>query len=88
MRAIEDAEEPLVELAGEEGFDEEDAAMVHLALDEISPNHREVLVLKFMEDLSYEEMARITGCDVGTVRSRLFYAKQALRKAMERRSQP
>jgi RNA polymerase sigma-70 factor (ECF subfamily) len=87
MQAIDDAEEPVVDVT-EDQFDAEDAALVHACLDEISPKHREVLVLRFMDDLSYEEMARITECDLGTVRSRLHYAKQALREAMERRSEP
>jgi len=87
MEAIEDAEEPVVE-AADDRFDADDAELVHACLDEISPKHREVLVLRFMDDLSYEEMARITGSDVGTVRSRLHYAKRALREAMESRSQP
>ena len=88
MQAIDEAEEPVIEVAGEAEFDAEDAALVHACLDEISPKHREVLVLRFMEDLSYEEMARVIACDVGTVRSRLHYAKEALRKAMEGRNQP
>ena len=86
-QAIDEAEELIADCA-EEAFDAEDVAVVHACLDEIGTRHREVVVLRFMEDLSYEEMARVIGCDVGTVRSRLHYAKRALRKAMERRSQP
>jgi RNA polymerase sigma-70 factor, ECF subfamily len=47
-------------------------------LSSISPEHREVLVLRFFEEMSYEDIARVTGSHVGTVRSRLHYAKQAL----------
>ncbi len=53
----------------------------HLAV--ISPEHREVLVLRFQEDMSYEEIARVTGASIGTVRSRIHYAKGALRAAMK-----
>ena len=42
------------------------------------PVHREVLVLRFMEDLSYEQIAEAIGCNLGTVRSRLHHAKRAL----------
>jgi len=55
-------------------------------LQAIGPEHREVLVLRFLEDLSYEDIARITGAAVGTVRSRIHYGKRALRTAWERRN--
>lgn len=65
--------------AAYEGFAAEDAAALHAALDRLSAAHAEVLTLRFLEDLSYEEIARVTGCNIGTARSRLHYAKQALR---------
>jgi RNA polymerase sigma-70 factor (ECF subfamily) len=34
--------------------------------------------------MTYEEIARVVGCQVGTVRSRLHYAKHALRSELER----
>ena len=61
----------------------EQATQVHRCLDRISPAHAEALILRYMEGLSYEEMAEVVGCKVGTVRSRLHYAKRALREAME-----
>jgi len=48
-------------------------------LDAISAEHREVLVLCFLEDMSYEEISQVTGVSIGTVRSRIHYAKHALR---------
>jgi RNA polymerase sigma-70 factor (ECF subfamily) len=63
----------------------DDAERVHIALDELAPEHREVLVLRFLEDMTYENIAQVTGCPVGTVRSRIHYAKRALRCALERR---
>jgi RNA polymerase sigma-70 factor (ECF subfamily) len=65
-------------------FTTEDAGRVHVALDRLSPEHREVLVLRFLEGMSYEDIARVTGEPLGTVRSRLHYAKRALRKYLER----
>ena len=64
-------------------FSAEDAERIHDALDTLIPEHREVLVLRFIEDLSYEEIAGIVGCRLGTVRSRIHYAKRALRRAIE-----
>ncbi len=73
----------LDELPEENGFDEEDAARIHAGLDQLPAEQREVLVLRFVEAMSYEEIARATGQPLGTVRSRLFYGKQALRKQLE-----
>jgi RNA polymerase sigma-70 factor (ECF subfamily) len=67
-----------------EDFTAEDAGRVHAALDRLSPEHREVLVLRFLEGMSYEDIARVTGGRLGTVRSRLHYAKRALRGLLER----
>lgn len=63
----------------------EEAAAVHVALDALAPEHREVLVLRFLEDMTYEAIADVTGNPLGTVRSRLFYAKRALREVLERK---
>ena len=74
-----------VEEALEEPFSAEDVERIHAALDLLSPEHREVLVLRFIEDMSYEEVSRVTECGLGTVKSRLHYAKRALRSAMNGR---
>jgi RNA polymerase sigma-70 factor (ECF subfamily) len=64
-------------------FTADDAAIVHAALDQLAAEHREVVALRFVEDMSYEEIARVAGCPLGTVRSRLHHAKRALRRALE-----
>ncbi len=64
-------------------FSPSDAAEIHEQLVHLSQKHREVLLLRFMENLSYDEMAQIIGCTAGTVRSRLHYAKAALRTRLE-----
>jgi len=64
-------------------FSPEDAALVHERMAHLSDKHREVLTLRFIEDLSYEQIASVIGCTPGTVRSRLHYAKAALRKQLE-----
>jgi len=45
------------------------------------------LMLHFLEDFPLEEIARIAGVSVGTVKSRLHYGKKALRELLEDRSQ-
>jgi RNA polymerase sigma-70 factor (ECF subfamily) len=71
--------------AGDAGeFSAEDVGRIHGALDALTPGHREVLVLRFIEGMAYEEIAEIAGCHIGTVRSRLHYAKCALRRVIER----
>ena len=67
-------------------FDAEDAENLHFALNGLKPYHREVLTLCFIEQMSYQSIAEVIGCGIGTVRSRIFYAKQSLRKEMERRN--
>jgi RNA polymerase sigma-70 factor (ECF subfamily) len=62
----------------------EDAELVHRALERLSEPHREVLTLRFLEDLKLAEIAEIVGCELGTVKSRLHYAKISLREQMER----
>ncbi len=48
------------------------------ALLKLSEPHRMVIVLHDVQDLSHEEIAEIMGCNIGTVRSRLFYARQQM----------
>ena len=68
-----------VEATDADEFLAEDAARIHAALGELSPEQREVLVLRFLEEMSYDDIAKVVGGPVGTVRSRLHYAKRALR---------
>lgn len=52
-------------------------------LEELAPAHRSVLLLHFIEGFSLEEIAGITGTGVGTVKSRLHYAKKSLKKRLD-----
>jgi RNA polymerase sigma-70 factor (ECF subfamily) len=65
-------------------FHPDEAAQVHAALEQLTPEHREVLVLRFLEDMSYEEISRVAGCPLGTVRSRLFHARRHLRALLDK----
>jgi len=51
-----------------------------VVLDRISPKYREVLVLHYLEDLSYKEMADILEVPTGTIGIRLKRAREALKK--------
>lgn len=77
-------EERLEDLeAAPEDVDCWDAFMLHQGLTRLSPAHREVLTLHFLEDFSVKETAEILGVSEGTVKSRLHYAKHALRAVLE-----
>ena len=53
------------------------------AMEQLSPEHREILQLRGIEDLQYEQIADILGVRVGTVKSRLARARLALRKILK-----
>jgi RNA polymerase sigma-70 factor, ECF subfamily len=48
------------------------------ALGQLSAEHRTVLVLHEFEDMEYKEIAKTVGCSIGTVMSRLFYARRKM----------
>jgi len=58
------------------------AAKVSSAVETLSPKHRAVFVLHSMENLSYKEIAEVVGCSIGTVMSRLFYARKKLQRQL------
>jgi len=61
---------------------EELRAKVQEAIGQLSEKLRTVLLLYDFQGLSYEEIARVVGCPVGTVKSRLFNARAALRRIL------
>jgi len=58
-------------------------ARIDEALEKLSPEHRLVVVLREVEGLSYEEIAESMDCSVGTVMSRLFYARKKLQTLLK-----
>ena len=62
----------------------ERSAIVRHALLEISPDHRAVLILKHYLDLSYSEIGTVLDLPERTVRSRLYEARQNLRRCLSR----
>ena len=53
------------------------------AIEQLSFEHREIIVLRHFEDLSYEEIADTIGIPVGSVMSRLYYARKKLKEILE-----
>jgi RNA polymerase sigma-70 factor (ECF subfamily) len=60
-------------------------SLVAEALDRLPPQHREVIVLVGLEEMSYRDVAEIIGVPVGTVMSRLSRARSSLRQILEER---
>lgn len=59
-----------------------DRHWLEAALNRLSPEHREVVLLHEVEGLSYDEAATVLGIPAGTVKSRLHHAFQNLRRAL------
>jgi RNA polymerase sigma-70 factor (ECF subfamily) len=64
--------------------DKEQTELIHKLLSKLKLAHREVLTLYFLEGFSIKEMAEIIGVSEGTVKSRLYYAKNKLYEALKR----
>jgi RNA polymerase sigma-70 factor (ECF subfamily) len=58
-------------------------AQIDAALAELSPEHRAVVQLREFEGLDYAEIAKAVGCQMGTVMSRLHYARKHLQKLLK-----
>jgi len=59
----------------------EEQMRVRCALESLKPEHREILVMKYVHGHRYEEIAAMLGIPRGTVMSRLYHARTALREA-------
>jgi len=68
-------------------MDRFDSEQVAAALDALPTEYRTVATLYFIEDFSYQQIADIVGCPVGTVRSRLHRGRRMLQKALWRVAQ-
>ncbi len=64
---------------------EQEAEFMNL-LNQLPSPQRAVLLLHFVEGFSLEEIAGVTGAQLGTVKSRMHYAKKAMRKLMEKKA--
>ena len=52
------------------------------AIAQLSPDHRAVILMKEIEEMQYHEIAETLGCSIGTVMSRLFYARKKLQNLL------
>ena len=67
---------------------ERNTQMLDRGMLELSPDYRSLLVLKYYNGLSYEEMAEVSSISVEKVRSRLFIAREQLRNIMVKKGFP
>jgi RNA polymerase sigma factor (sigma-70 family) len=76
-----------IEIQGPEPSNEleEDLGVLHDELARMPVTEREVLVLFYLNELRLTEMSEVLGVPVGTVKSRLFRAREILRRQLERR---
>jgi RNA polymerase sigma-70 factor, ECF subfamily len=58
-------------------------AQIDQAIAQLSPEHRAVILMKEIEDMQYHEIAESLGCSIGTVMSRLFYARKKLQNLLK-----
>lgn len=68
--------------------DSETHALIEEALGGINPIFRAAVILRDIEDLSYEEIAEVLGVSLGTVKSRILRGREALRKELSNRLNP
>lgn len=80
---LDDLVEERVPQPAAEVFRHEVAELVQAGLTRLSKKLRTVLVLRYMEDMTYGQMSRALGVAEGTVKSRLFRAHRALRHELE-----
>jgi RNA polymerase sigma-70 factor (ECF subfamily) len=72
----------------ERAFDREKQVLIEEALTRINPSFREAVVLRDLEDLSYEEIADILQISIGTVKSRILRGREALRVQLSSQLSP
>ena len=68
----------------DEALRSEEKDIVHKALSKLKSSYREILILRELRELSYEEISEILGCTLGRVKSRLHEARKALKTELER----
>lgn len=77
LEATDDAPNPEQEL---QSF--QDAARVRDCVDTLSPSHKTAIQLAFFEDLTYQEIAELEACPVGTIKTRIMHAKKLLLRCL------
>jgi len=63
-------------------------AVIQQAIDELQPTQRMTVILYYLNDLSLKEISYILDCPVGTVKSRLYYGREHLKRQLEEYLKP
>jgi len=71
------AKDPYVDFQGKEL-----GQRLFAAINELTPDHKAVIVMRAIEGLSYKDIGRVLGCSEGTVMSRLHYARKKLQEKL------
>ncbi|HTJ77657.1 MAG TPA: sigma-70 family RNA polymerase sigma factor [Rariglobus sp.] len=71
-----------VETPGDITVTHEFVDRIAAGMDKLSPKHREILILRNVKNMAYEEISGILGISVGTVKSRIARARESLRATM------
>ena len=69
-------------------LNEERHQLIESALREINPDFRTVVILRDLEDLSYEEIADVLRISLGTVKSRILRGRESLRRVLAAQMNP
>ncbi|MCX6557767.1 MAG: sigma-70 family RNA polymerase sigma factor [Candidatus Aminicenantes bacterium] len=67
---------------------EETKDYVWKLVENIAPKYRELILMRYIQELKYEEIAEITSLPVGTIKNRIFKAKEILKQEMEKDGLP
>ncbi len=82
----EDIDDPLVDRSAADPYQrtrsKQIGERVMQAINELTPDHKAVILLREVEGLSYEEISRVMQCSKGTVMSRLHYARKKLQSKL------
>ena len=70
--------------ARESVYKNEMLAHMRTAIGELKPDFREIIVMKHLDEMSYKDIAGTLDIPIGTVMSRLYHARKALAKLMEK----
>jgi RNA polymerase sigma-70 factor (ECF subfamily) len=65
----------------------EQQEILQVALAQLKDKYRTILILREMENLSYDELSKVLRCSIGRVKSRLHEARMALRKILQQKDQ-
>ena len=62
-----------------------DAEQVKYCMEKLKDEHRSVLHMAFFEDMHYDDIAHVMECPAGTIKSRVYHAKNAMKDCLSRR---